>query len=245
MEDINIFKNYKYYPLLLTLHNKEVLIIGGGKVAARKLKGFIRAGAKVKIISLDFCKEIKELYKQHRKHITLINRKYKPGDLKGTFLVVAATSDKNCQTEIYKEAKKNNILINIVDEPNLCDFIVPSTIFLEDLVIAISTQGASPAISRLIRKRLESQIIPSYVLLVKLAGSLRNYIKDNIQDEKIRHKILKKIADPRLIEWIEKEKWDKIRSWVKELFNTASITPDKQYIKDLLAQLQKDFKHYN
>jgi len=236
MEDIKIFDNYKYYPVLLNLHNKEIIIIGGGKVATRKLKGLINTGAYIKVISPEFCDELYNIFKQYPKKITLIKRKYKHGDLKDCFLVVAATSDEKCQKEIYKEAQEKNILVNTVNNLELCDFILPSNIFLDDLTISISTQGKTPAISRLIRKRLESEIIPSYVLLVELAGGLRDYIKQTVHEGEIRHKLLKKIAEPKLIEWIEKNKWDKIESWIYKLLDKEEEIP---YIKTLLERLKK------
>ena len=239
MEDIKIFNNYKYYPVLLNLHNKDVIIVGGGKVAARKLKTLINTGARIKIISPEFCEKIDRISKQHPQKITLIRRKYKYGDLKDCVLVIAASSDETCQKIIHKEAQEKNILINTVNNLELCDFIVPSNIFLDDLTISISTQGKTPAISRLIRKRLESEIIPSYVLLIEFAGELRDYIKQNINEDEIRHKLLKKLAEPKLIEWIEKNKWDKIESWTYKLLNMEEHT---RYIKALVKRLKERAK---
>ncbi len=242
MEDIKIFNNYKYYPVLLNLQNKDVIIIGGGKVAARKLKTLITTGAYIKIISPEFCKDIIEIYNQYPNQIILIKRKYKYGDLQDGFLVIAATCNEKCQNEIYKEAKEKNILINTVNNLALCDFIVPSSIFLEDLIISVSTQGKTPAVSRLIRKRLESQIIPSYVLLIELAGELREYIKQNIYDEEIRHNLLKKLAEPKLIEWIERNKWDRIESWIYKFIDKEKHS---QYIETLIKKIKERYKNFN
>lgn len=143
-------QNDRYYPVLINLSGKACLVIGGGRVAERKVRSLLKAGADVTVISPEVTEGIKRLYERGR--IRLLQRRFRKGDLKKAFLVIAATSSAELHKRIAEDFKG---LINVVDKPELCNFIVPSVVKRGPLILAISTSGASPAMAKAIRKELE------------------------------------------------------------------------------------------
>ena len=139
-----------YYPILLNLKGKRCVVVGGGKVAERKALPLLKSGAKITVISPECTGRLK---KEHlRERIKYISRRYKKGDLKNAFLVIAATDSNETNRKISEDAP---YLVNVVDKPLLCNFIVPSVVRRGPLTIAVSTSGISPSLARTIRKELE------------------------------------------------------------------------------------------
>ncbi len=223
----------KYYPVFLNLKDKLCVVIGGGKVAERKILSLLEAGARVKVISPDLTPKLKELFAKGI--LTWEARAYKKGDLDKAFLVIAATSDPSVQEEIYKEAEEKNIPCNVVDKPEYCSFIVPSTIKRGDLVIALSTSGASPALARRLREILEDYFGEEYVIYLKLMRKLREKIlKMNLSNEEKEEKLQKlalsalpiflKYGDFELVKIIlEKEGFSEV---IPEIFFSDKVSRD-------------------
>lgn len=138
----------KYYPIFLNIEGKRCVVIGGGRVAKRKIEGLLRARADVVVISPNLDEELKKM-------VLWINREYKNGDLDGAFIAIAATNNKEVNQMVYNEAEERGVLVNVVDTPNFCRFIVPSIVEKEDFTIAISSCGKNPSLSKKIRLRLE------------------------------------------------------------------------------------------
>jgi len=204
----------EYYPVFLKLKNKVCVVIGGGKVAERKILGLLAVGAKVKVISPDLTPKLKSLYEKG----TFIweERPYRRGDLTGAFLVIAATNDPSVQEEIFKEAEEKNIPCNVVDRPEYCTFIVPSIIKRGDLVIAISTSGASPALARRLRETLEEIFGEEYTLYLNLMRKIREKIlKMDISPEEKEEK-LQKIAISALPIYLKYGDFDLVKSILKK-----------------------------
>lgn len=139
-----------YYPAFINLEGKRTIVIGGGRVALRKIRSLLRSGASVTVISPEVIPAIENL--SDSKRIRLLKRNYRKGDLKNAFLVIAASSSRELHKRIAGDFKG---LLNVVDDPELCNFIVPSVIRRGPLTIAISTSGASPAMAKAIRKEME------------------------------------------------------------------------------------------
>ena len=165
----------KYYPINLNLEGKKAVVVGGGKVAERKVLQLLECGAKVTVISPKVTKKIKSLADESQ--VYLIKRKYKTGDLKGAVVTIAATDDSKINTQISNEAGKKKILLNVVDSPALCDFIMPSVIRRGNLAISISTNGKFPAFSKKLRIMLEGIIGEEYGTELDRLASLRNKLK--------------------------------------------------------------------
>lgn len=164
----------RYFPAFLDLHEKRCIIVGAGQVAERKARILLRAGAAVDVIGPALTSGL-SILKEKRK-IRHRPRLYRSGDLAGAFLVVAATDNRAVNERIAREAKKKNILLNVVDDPPLCNFIVPSWVERGDLLIALSTSGKSPALARSLRQRFEREIGPEYALWLNLLGEVRRKI---------------------------------------------------------------------
>lgn len=169
-------KKTLYYPVMLNLQDKKCIVFGGGEVALRKVKMLRDFGAEVTVISPALCPGLAGL--ADRKAINALRRHYQPGDLKGVFIAIAATDDRNVNTTIANEARELGVLVNVVDVPELCDFIVPAYVRRGDVTIAVSTAGKSPALARKIRARLEQEFGEEYAALAQLVGEVRNELKE-------------------------------------------------------------------
>jgi len=142
-------------------------------VAARKAQTLLDAGAEILAISPVFCGEFQSLLEHYSDRLHIVARPYQPGDLAGAFLVIAATDSVEVNQAVWEEAQRQNCLINVVDDPGRSNFIVPAIVDRGEIKIAISTGGASPALARRLRERLEASIGPEYSSLAALMGELR------------------------------------------------------------------------
>jgi siroheme synthase-like protein len=138
-----------HYPIFLDLTDRKVLVVGGGKVALRKIRGLIEAGANVTAVAPRFESELAAM------PIRRIRRKYRAPDLAGVSLVFAATDQRDVNRRIGAAAKRRGILANVADAPAECDFLVPARLAKGSIQIAISTGGTAPRIASEMRKKLE------------------------------------------------------------------------------------------
>jgi precorrin-2 dehydrogenase/sirohydrochlorin ferrochelatase len=161
----------KYYPVFLNLNNKRAVVVGGGKVAERKVRVLIRAGALVKVVSPHITKSLEKLEKDGRIHH--VKRPYREGDLKDAFLVIAGTSSASTNAKIARDARH---LINVIDTPTEGNFIAPSIVKRGALTIAISTGGSSPAVAKTIRKELEKLYGSEFTHYLRLLEKVRRKI---------------------------------------------------------------------
>jgi len=141
----------KYYPIFLDIEGKRCVVIGGGRVACRKIERLLSAKANVVVISPTLNEKLK-------KRVLWIEREYKNGDLEGAFIAIAATNNFEINQLVYNEAENRGILVNVVDAPRLCRFITPSIIQRENICIAISSGGENPSLSKKIRLKLEEAL---------------------------------------------------------------------------------------
>ncbi len=204
-----------YYPIFIDLRKKEVVVVGGGGVAERKVKGLLETHALIKVISPKITKALEQWASEGL--IDHVSRAFTQGDLDSAWLVIAATDDPATQKAIYREASEHKIFCNVVDQPELCSFIVSSMVRRGDLCLAISTGGKSPALAQHLRKEIEKNLGPFYVGYVSLLGELRQVIKRSYSDPKTRKRLCKSLADPRVLVWIKDDKWDKIERWAISL----------------------------
>lgn len=160
-----------YYPVFLNISDKRCVVVGGGQVALRKVRAMLEHGANIDVISPDLCPELVQLTK--RGEINVLNREYQIGDLKGAFVAIAATDNDEINRQIAEEAKRNAVLVNVVDEVKNSDFIVPSYLHRGEITIAISTAGKSPALARKIRTKLEKDFGDEYASLTRLVSEVR------------------------------------------------------------------------
>lgn len=161
------------YPLFLNLKGEPCLVFGGGKVATRKVQALLKRGARVTCVSEDFTGVLKSLAKRNRSNLFLKQAKGRSLGLNGARLVIAATSDRDFNVKVARACRKKRIWINVVDDPELCDFTVPAVVERGPLQIAISTDGTSPLFARKLREALEKVIPPSTGRLLEKLGKIR------------------------------------------------------------------------
>ena len=160
-----------YYPVFLNIKGRKCAVIGGGQVALRKVIILLEHGAKVKVISLELCSELASL--AEKKRISVLNREYRNGDLKGVFVAIAATDSSIINQQVAREAREKSALVNVVDDASNSDFIAPSIVRRGEITIAISTSGQSPALARKLRTKLEKEFGKEYARLGRLLGEVR------------------------------------------------------------------------
>jgi precorrin-2 dehydrogenase len=148
-------KDTAYYPLALNVKGKLAVIAGGGKVAIMKVQALLKAGAIVRIVSPDLIPQLEKLHKTGK--IEWIPRNIRSVDLKEAIIVIAATNDENVNKKVSDWANKKNILINVVDQPAISNFISPAVFRKKEAIIAVFTNGISPPLSRDIKNFLETR----------------------------------------------------------------------------------------
>jgi len=138
-----------WYPVMLRLTGKRVLVVGGGAVAARKVDGLLAAGADVTVVTPEVAFELGE-----HSGITVLRRPYQSGEVHGYALVMACSDDDAVQQQVYEDCEREGVLVNAADDPARCTFILPAVERRGPVVIAVSTSGASPALAQVLRDRL-------------------------------------------------------------------------------------------
>ena len=172
-----------YYPIFLDLTGRPCVVVGGGKVAERKVKSLIDAGASVTVISPKLTAELTKL--TSKGSLTHIKKRFKAGMLDGVFLVISASSSKAVNTLVSTEGRKCGAIVNVADDPKLCDFIVPSLVKRGELNIAVSTSAKCPGLARELRLELEQNYGPEYAEYVEILGAIRNkLLKDKRKYDK-------------------------------------------------------------
>jgi len=189
-----------YYPICLDLTNRHCQVIGGGEVAERKVLSLLEAGARVLVIAPRVTDRIRQLASE--KVIVFIEREYRSGDLDKAFLVISATDNPAVNALIATEAERSNILLNVVDSPAECNFIVPASVVRGNLLISVSTSGRSPALARKIRQRMEQNYGCEYGPLLEILGCCRKLVLERVPDIEERKQIFGELAESILPEMI-------------------------------------------
>ncbi len=178
------------FPIFIDIKQKKCLVVGGGKVALRKVETLLRYEAAVYVVAEEICREIGEkLPPAQRRHGHVTEE-----DITGSCLVIAATSCRDTNHWIAGFCKKHHIPVNVIDAPEECTFIFPAVVQKGDISVGINTGGKSPILSQTIRKAIEKEIPDYYVELAEQLGSLRDYVKEHYHIEKDRRDILKRVA---------------------------------------------------
>ena len=169
-----------YFPILLNLKDQPCLVIGGGMVAYRKVGSLLQAGARVRVISPETVAQLEALADSG--DIALEKRHYRSGDLKNCRLAFAATNQRAVNEACRKEAMETGVLLNVVDVPDLCDFIMPAVHQQGDLLLMVCSQGKSPMLSKRIRKEFEKRYGPAYGYVSRVLGHMRTQAFKDFSD---------------------------------------------------------------
>jgi precorrin-2 dehydrogenase/sirohydrochlorin ferrochelatase len=182
---------------MLDLGGAKCLVVGGGKVAERKVESLLECGAHVRVVSPAVSPEIEAL--AARGTVEWLAKEFQPDDAQGAWLVVAATDDAVVNEKVAREAQARGALINVVDCAPLSNFIVPSVLRRGDLTIAVSTAGASPAMAQHIRKELESNYGAEYARVLRLLSGLRPLVIASFPAGGPREEVFHRLASPRIL----------------------------------------------
>jgi len=206
----------KYYPINLDLKGKKCLVVGGGRVAERRVISLLECEADVIVISPRVTPKLERLSVNK---ITYKSRSYKPSDLRGAYLIIASTDNQKLNRRIGERARKLGALVNIVSEPKLSDFTVPSVLRRGNLLLAISTSGTSPALSKRLRSNLETILGKEYEIFTNIMGAIRT--KCRSLPVKKRRRIYSQVAMSEIPELLREKRYKKAE---KVLMNIAGFS---------------------
>ena len=206
----------KYFPFFLQLDQLPCLIVGGGSVAERKLDLLIKAKADITVISLEFSDYILDLAKTH--NIRCIKKEYSNKILEENKynFVISATNDVSLNERVAKDCKKYNIIVNVVDQPEICDFIFPSILERGDITVAVSTGGASPVLARVLRTKLETMVPGSYGKLAEIVSANRIKVREKMKKFSSNKIFWEKMLNGKFLELVLSGKTDEAKSFLDE-----------------------------
>jgi siroheme synthase-like protein len=189
-----------FYPLFIELRNKSVLVVGGGPVAERKVDSLLHAEAAVTVVAPELTSHLKQLAASGSIRTQL--RKFEEADLEDALLVISATDDRETQERVAALARAHGILINTVDQPRLCDFIVPAVVRHGDVIAAISTSGKSPALAAALKARVENVVTKDAARAATILGAIRNEVHARFSDPGRRKEAFERIVESGILDWI-------------------------------------------
>ena len=207
----------KVYPVNLNLENKKCFVVGGGKVAARKISGLLDSGAKVEVISPEVCEEILNLATQ--KKITLIQEKYSAEKILDGVILIAATNNLELNKKILADGRRKNFLVNVVEGES--DFFVPSKIQRENFLLTISTSGTSPAFSKFVRENLEREFDKNFVEGLKIISEYRQEVKKILPNHESRKNFWREVLTPSMWKLLKNGELEKVKEILKNAFESC------------------------
>ena len=187
-------KNSNFYPILISLERFPCLVIGGGKVAYRKVLSLLDFNAQITVLSPKICKPLIDLFRQNK--IQIIKKAYSEEFIKDYKITFCATNNPDINKIVRNDCTRNGILLNAADNPSLCDFILPANIKRGDLIISVSSQGKAPFYTKEIKKKIEGFIPQVYTEIIDLAGKFRKKLLagSKIKSAKTKTKMFKRFT---------------------------------------------------
>lgn len=205
----------RYYPIQLDVQGRRCLVVGGGGVGTRKVDTLLSCGAQVTVVSPAVTDELRRLFAEG--FIRLWERAYSASDLEGVFLVIGATDDEDLNFRISRDAAALNILCNIADRPEKCNFILPAIVQRGDLVLTVSTSGKSPALAKKLRRELEHQFGDEYAVLLRLMGAIRKRLLAEAHAPEVHKPIFEKIVHSDILRWIRDVRMQEVNRLLAEI----------------------------
>jgi precorrin-2 dehydrogenase/sirohydrochlorin ferrochelatase len=220
------------YPVCLNISDKLCVVIGGGRVAERKIKGILAGSGSVRVVSPAITSILHDLASQ--KVIEWREKPYSITDLEGAFLVFAATNIPDVQGAVLQDARAAGLLVNIANNPAACDFQVPASIRRGDLTLSVATQGKSPAVAAMVKRRLEHDFGEEYAQLTVLASLLRDRIlaEDALSHEE-KKVLFQKILHDDMVDWLREHRWDRIQQHLQNVFGRPVDLDAKTLTKEI------------
>jgi len=193
-----------FYVACLRLTGRRCVVVGGGEIGLEKVEGLLACDGRVVLVAPDAVPELESLAAEGS--IAWIRRRYEPGDLEQTFIAIAATNDTATNIAVYQDAEERAMLVNVVDVPPLCNFILPAIVRTGPLAIAISTAGASPALAKRIKRQIADEFGEPYARLAVLLNEVRGWAKGTLPTYQDRKQFFEGIVngDPDPIELLRR-----------------------------------------
>jgi uroporphyrin-III C-methyltransferase/precorrin-2 dehydrogenase/sirohydrochlorin ferrochelatase len=213
----------KLLPIFYNIADKPCLVVGAGAIAARKAELLLRAGGRVRVVASVVGDRVREMSGAGNPQV--VARAFQPADLDGAVCVIAATDDDVLNAEISRLAQARAIPVNVVDNPDLCSFIMPSIIDRDPVQIAVSTGGVSPVLARLLRARLESSIPGAYGELARIAEEMRETVKGSLPDVASRRRFWESVFAGRVAELVFAGRNDEARALLER--ELESFDPER------------------
>jgi precorrin-2 dehydrogenase/sirohydrochlorin ferrochelatase len=205
----------KYYPLFLDITDRRCVVVGGGDVAERKVERLLDSGASVVVVGKTLTPGLETMKKEGR--INHIDADYDQAFINNAFLVIGATDRDDVNAEISRDGREKGILVNIVDDPDKCDFVLPSLLKQGDLLIAISTGGKSPALAKKLREEMEQHFGTEYQTLLEVMGQLREklVVKGRSSDE--NRLLFEAVVHSEILQHIKDKSWEKVKKIIYDI----------------------------
>jgi precorrin-2 dehydrogenase/sirohydrochlorin ferrochelatase len=205
----------KYYPVCLDVSGRRCVIVGGGEVAERKVRRLMDCGAEVLVVSESLSPALQTMKSDGL--LSHIQAGYSSDLIEGAFLVIGATDRTEVNEAVSRDAKRQGILVNIVDDPERCNFILPSLHRRGDLMIAVSTGGKSPALAKKLRKEMARHYGPEFETLLRIMGQIRSKIISRGYPPEKNKALFESVIDSDIIDHIREKRWDKVKAMIRNL----------------------------
>ena len=169
----------KYFPVFLDANFINALIVGGGEVAARKIELLLKSTTNITVMSEKLCPTVQRLIKEHQ--LTWLAHPYQNGHMENRTLVIAATDNAQVNQQVQQEAEQQKLLVNVVDQPELCSYITPAIIDRTPMLVAMSSSGSAPILLRMLREQIELMMPTGYGRLADFSFKFRDHVKARIK----------------------------------------------------------------
>lgn len=220
-------KSFPYYPIFLDLENRDVLIVGGGVVCARKAETLLRYGARITVVSPEVSEEIQQWSAAGT--ITWRQKPYEESDLEAAAIVVASTDDPCVNGRVARDCRRRKIPVNVVDVTHLCEFIVPAIVEQGTIQIAVSTGGKSPALARTVRETLQKTIGSEFAEANELLGRLRTAAKAALATDADRKRFFDGILESGLLALLRDGRREEAHELIRGACERAGIPRDAAF----------------
>ncbi len=192
------------FPIFLKLAGRPCLVVGAGPVGESKIESLLLAGVEVQVVAPRATRAVRDWARAGK--VRWEARGFRPSDLDGAFLVIAATTSAELHEQVFQEARRRGVLCNVVDGPAHCDFYYPAVVRRGALQIAISTSGRSPALAQQLKRELEQQFGPEYETWVEQLGQARQKLRARAIDPERRRRLLHRLASRQAFEAFRRQR---------------------------------------
>lgn len=214
-------KRLPYYPIFIDIEERDVLIVGGGNVCARKAETMMRYGARVTIVSPEFTEEIEQWAAEGK--LAIERKRYEESDLDGATLVIASTDETSVNEQVAADCRRRRIPVNVVDVTPLCEFIVPAILESGSIQIAVSTAGKSPALARTLKEDLQRFVGPEYAEVNDVLGTLREGAKSVLPTDVDRKRFFDGILARGILEMLRTGRRREAYEAIRDACNEAGV----------------------